>query len=68
VDTPVVDTTGAGDALVAGLVAALMRGQEPRQAARFAVAAAAATVGHPGGRPNLSTEAIDEQLVNVREV
>lgn len=68
VDTPVVDTTGAGDALVAGLVAALLRGQEPRQAAHFAVAAAAATVGHAGGRPNLSAEAIDEQLVKVREV
>lgn len=67
VDTPVVDTTGAGDALIAGLIAALLRGQEPRQAAHFAVAAAAATVGHPGGRPNLSAEAIDEQLVKVRE-
>lgn len=67
VDTPVVDTTGGGDALIAGLVAALLRGQEPREAARFAVATAAATVGHPGGRPNLSAEAIDEQLVKVRE-
>lgn len=67
VDTPVIDTTGAGDALIAGLVAALLRGQEPRRAARFAVAAAAATVGHPGGRPNLSAEAIDRQLVKVRE-
>jgi ribokinase len=67
VDTPVVDTTGGGDALIAGLVAALLRGEEPRQAARFAVATAAATVGHPGGRPNLSAEAIDEQLANVHE-
>ena len=66
VDTPVVDTTGAGDALVAGLVAALLRGHEPGEAARFAVAAAAATVGHLGGRPSLSTEAIDEQLGKVR--
>jgi len=66
VDTPVVDTTGAGDALIAGLVAALLRGQEPRQAARLAVAAAAATVGHPGGRPNLSGSAIDRQLVKIR--
>jgi ribokinase len=67
VDTPVVDTTGAGDALVAGLVAALLRGREPREAARFAVAAAAATVGNPGGRPNLSAAAIDQQLVKVRD-
>ncbi|HEX2770959.1 MAG TPA: PfkB family carbohydrate kinase [Micromonosporaceae bacterium] len=67
VDTPVADTTGAGDALIAGLVAALLRGEEPRQAARFAVAAAAATVGHPGGRPNLSADGIDEQLAKVHE-
>jgi ribokinase len=66
VDTPVVDTTGAGDALIAGLVAALLRGEEARQAARFAVAAAAATVGHPGGRPNLTADLIDEQLAGVR--
>jgi len=51
VDTPVVDTTGAGDALVAGLVAALLRRQEPRQAAHFAVAAAAATGDMPAGGP-----------------
>lgn len=67
VDTPVADTTGAGDALIAGLVAAMLRGEEPRQVARFAVAAAAATVGHPGGRPNLSAETIDEQLAKVHE-
>jgi len=65
VDTPVVDTTGAGDALVAGLVAALLRGEKVRQAARFAVAAAAATVGHLGGRPNLSAESIDAQLARL---
>ena len=64
-DTPVVDTTGAGDALVAGLVGALLRGDEVRQAARFAVAAAAATVGHPGGRPDLSAEAIGEHLAKL---
>lgn len=67
VKTQVVDTTGGGDALIAGLVAALLRGLEPREAARFAVATAAATVGHPGGRPNLSVEAIDEQLAKVGE-
>jgi ribokinase len=55
VDTEIRDTTGAGDAFVAALTAALTRGQNPRQAARLAVAAAAATVGHPGGRPDLTT-------------
>ena len=53
-DAPVVDTTGAGDALTAGLTAALARGGAPEDAARLAVSAAAATVGHPGGRPHLS--------------
>ncbi|WP_433363268.1 PfkB family carbohydrate kinase [Actinoplanes sp. CA-142083] len=52
-DAPVVDTTGAGDALTAALTVALLRGDQPPDAARYAVAAAALTVGHPGGRPNL---------------
>ncbi len=53
---PVVDTTGAGDALTAALTAALLWGEPPPAAARYAVAAAAATVGHPGGRPELDPE------------
>jgi ribokinase len=52
-DADVVDTTGAGDALTAGLTAVLVRGGKPEEAAEFAVAAAAATVEHPGGRPQL---------------
>ncbi|MBO2464791.1 bifunctional hydroxymethylpyrimidine kinase/phosphomethylpyrimidine kinase [Actinomadura sp. LCR2-06] len=57
-DTPVADTTGAGDALTAGLIAALARGEPPERAARFAVAAAGATVGHPGGRPALDRDRV----------
>jgi ribokinase len=53
-DTPVVDTTGAGDAFTAALTVALLRGAEPDQAAAAAVSAATATVGHVGGRPSLS--------------
>jgi ribokinase len=53
-DADVVDTTGAGDALTAGLTAGLVRGSDPQQAAELGVAAAAATVGHPGGRPRLT--------------
>lgn len=56
VDTEVVDTTGAGDALVAALTSVLCRGGDFGAAARLAVAASAATVGHPGGRPNLTPE------------
>jgi ribokinase len=55
-DSPVVDTTGGGDALTAGLTVALLRNPaaDPATALRVAVAAAADTVGHPGGRPTLS--------------
>ncbi|MFW5882963.1 MAG: 1-phosphofructokinase family hexose kinase [Verrucomicrobiota bacterium] len=40
--------TGAGDSMVAGLVAALSQGKSPREAARSAVAAGAAAVMTPG--------------------
>ncbi|MEE6166870.1 MULTISPECIES: PfkB family carbohydrate kinase [unclassified Mycolicibacterium] len=52
-DAPVVDRTGAGDAFMAGLIAALRRDADPVQAGRLATAAATATVGHLGGRPQL---------------
>ncbi|TDP89956.1 PfkB family carbohydrate kinase [Labedaea rhizosphaerae] len=52
-DTPVVDTTGSGDALVATLTWELTQGHPIEHAARRAAAAASATVGHPGGRPDL---------------
>jgi ribokinase len=53
-DVPVVDTTGAGDAFTAALTLALVRGAAPVDAGHAASAAAAATVGHAGGRPDLS--------------
>ena len=59
VDTEVVDTTGSGDALVATLTAALTRRRPLETAARLAVAAAAATTEHAGGRPHLSTPVLD---------
>jgi ribokinase len=52
-DERVVDTTGAGDALVATLTAVLVLGGEPEEAAERAVAAAGVAVGHLGGRPRL---------------
>jgi len=61
-ETPVADTTGAGDAFTAALITALHADQPPESAARFAVAAAGATVGHPGGRPALTKSALDRQL------
>lgn len=60
--TPVADTTGAGDAFTAALITALYADQPPESAARFAVAAAGATAGHPGGRPALTKSALDRQL------
>lgn len=53
-DVDVVDPTGAGDAFVAGLVAALRDGAGPRQAGQRAAAAASSTVQRLGGRPDLT--------------
>lgn len=64
--TRVVDTTGGGDAFTAGLTCALTAGRTPWQAARLAVAAAGATVGHPGGRPNLTPDALRPHLDELR--
>lgn len=56
------DTTGGGDALVAGLTATLTHGGSVPEAARLAVAAAGATVEHPGGRPDLTPAALRRHL------
>jgi ribokinase len=66
-ETPVADTTGAGDAFVAGLITALAQDGGPRRAARLAVAAAGATVGHPGGRPALTPKVVQDQLTILAE-
>jgi ribokinase len=52
-DEPVVDTTGAGDALVAALTTSLLRGDPPPVAARLGVRAAGETVTSQGGRPSV---------------
>jgi ribokinase len=66
-EIPVVDTTGAGDAFVAALITALAQDGGPQRAARLAVAAAGATVGHPGGRPSLTPKAVQDQLTLLAE-
>lgn len=63
--TRVVDTTGAGDALCAALTSVLCRGGNAEEAVDLAVAAAAATVEHPGGRPNLTPRRLRRFLVAV---
>jgi ribokinase len=61
-DVTALDTTGAGDALVAALVAALDRGLPARQAGRWAVAASSLAVEHPGGRPRFTLETLLQRV------
>ncbi|MEV8506423.1 PfkB family carbohydrate kinase [Actinoplanes sp. NPDC051475] len=61
-DEKVVDTTGGGDAFTASLTASLLRGEDPATAARWAVAASGATVGHPSGRPDLRSEDLAKRV------
>jgi ribokinase len=53
-----VDPTGAGDAVVAALTAALLGDAAPEDAAWTAAAAAALTVSRLGGRPELTAPAL----------
>ena len=58
-----VDTVGAGDAFTAALTVALVEGQEPLDALRFACAAGAAAATRPGAQPSLPTRAEVEALL-----
>ncbi len=60
VPVPVADPTGGGDTLTAALTVALLRGDEPERAVRWASAAAALTVQRLGGRPALDHAAVEE--------
>ena len=59
---PVVDDLGAGDVFAAAFFVALHRGQPPRQAARFANAAAAVRIGARGPRAVGRSHDIEQRL------
>ncbi|KUG60970.1 carbohydrate kinase [Kocuria rosea subsp. polaris] len=61
-----VDPTGAGDAFVAALTVALLRGESPESAAWWAAAAAAQVVGTAGGRPDLDPDRLRESAARAR--
>jgi ribokinase len=62
-----VDPTGGGDAFVAGLAAALLRGDDPESAGWFASAAAASTVRRRGGRPALDAAELARTVREARD-
>ena len=54
----VVDTTGAGDAYAAGFLAGMAAGRTLEASGRLGSAAAAAVIGHFGGRPAIDLKAL----------
>lgn len=62
-----VDSTGAGDAFVAGLTVALLEGREPNAALTFACAAGALTATRPGAQSSLPRRAEVEALSRIRD-
>ena len=58
-----IDTTGAGDAFTAAMTVALVEGQAPGDALRFACAAGAAATTKRGAQPSLPTRAEVEGLL-----
>jgi pseudouridine kinase len=62
--TPISDPTGAGDAMTAAVLFALLNDIELDDAIRLGVSAASLTLRHPGSvYPNLSLEALYDQLL-----
>jgi ribokinase len=60
---PVVETTGAGDAFVGGFAAAMARGSDPADAARFGCAVAGISVTRAGTAPSMPRLAEVEALL-----
>lgn len=63
---PVVETTGAGDAFVGGFAAAIARGADPVEAARFGSAVAGISVTRLGTAPSMPRLAEVEALLAKR--
>ena len=61
-----VDTTAAGDCFNAAFAVALTRGSEPREAARYASAAAAISVTREGAQPSLPSGAEVDAFLSSR--
>lgn len=59
-----VDTVGSGDAFTAALTFALVKGQAPDAALRFACAAGAVAATRAGAQPSLPTRAEVEELLS----
>lgn len=59
-----IDATGAGDAFTAALTVAIVEGQEPKEALRFACAAGAAAAAKAGAQPSLPFRQEVEELMN----
>ncbi|MCI0518193.1 MAG: PfkB family carbohydrate kinase, partial [Woeseiaceae bacterium] len=59
-----VDTVGAGDCFTAALTLALIEGQAPRDALRFACAAGAIATTRPGAQPSMPDRASVERLLH----
>jgi sugar/nucleoside kinase (ribokinase family) len=62
---PVIDTTGAGDALLAGLLAGTLRGLAPREAGLLGAAAAACCVTGLGATAGLRDHAATARLAGI---
>jgi ribokinase len=60
---PVVDTTAAGDAFIGAFACRLAAGAAPVDAARYAAAAAALSVGKEGAQPSLPAAAAVDALL-----
>jgi ribokinase len=58
-----IDTVGAGDSFTAALTLALIEGQDPSAALRFACAAGAAATMKAGAQPSLPDRAAVEHLL-----